>query len=78
MPAGVSTRTFAAASSIASGRPSSRRQMAATSAAFSSVSAKSGFTARARSTNSATAAERRARSRVAGAEESGAGSAGTS
>ena len=38
----------AAASSIASGRPSSRRQISATSRAFSSVSAKSGSTACAR------------------------------
>ena len=42
----------AVASSIASGRPSSRAQISATAAAFSSVSRKSGFTARARSTKS--------------------------
>ena len=47
----------AAASSIASGRPSSRRQISATAAALPSVRAKSGRTARARSTNSATAGE---------------------
>src|SRR5205085_4190761 len=47
----------AAASSIASGRPSSRRQISVTAAALPSVSAKPGRTARARSTNSATAGE---------------------
>ena len=39
---GVSVRTRGAASSIASGSPSSRRQISATASAFSSVSAKSG------------------------------------
>jgi len=48
------TRT--AASSIASGKPSTRAQISATARAFSVVSAKSSLTARARSTNSATAA----------------------
>ena len=47
----------AAASSMASGRPSRRRQIPATAAAFALVSAKSGRTARARSTNSATAGD---------------------
>ena len=42
----------AVASSIASGSPSSRRQISATAAALSSVSRKSERTARARSTNS--------------------------
>ena len=41
-PAGGSSLTRAAASSIASGRPSSRAQISATAGAFSSVSAKSG------------------------------------
>ena len=44
----------AAASSRARGSPSSRRQMAATAAAFASVSAKSARAARARSTNRST------------------------
>ena len=52
MPAGVRMRTFAAASSIASGSPSSRRQMSARSAALSAVTSKPASTARARSTNS--------------------------
>ena len=55
-PAGESSLIRAAASSIASGRPSSRRQISATAGAFSSVTAKSGLIAAARSTNSATAA----------------------
>jgi hypothetical protein len=46
----------AAASSIARGRPSSRQQIWATAAAFSSVSANSGRAARAHWTNSSTAA----------------------
>ena len=50
-----SRSTRAAASSIASGRPSSLRQIAATAGALASVSAKSGRTACARSTKSATA-----------------------
>ncbi len=48
----------AVASSIASGRPSSRRQISATAAALSSVSANSGRTARARSTKSWIASNR--------------------
>jgi hypothetical protein len=47
--------TWAAASSRASGRPSSRAQIAATCGAVCAVSAKPGCTARARSTNSSTA-----------------------
>ncbi len=45
--------TRAAASSIASGRPSSRRQISTTASAFFGVSAKSGLPAAARWTNSA-------------------------
>ena len=45
----------AAASSIASGSPSRRTQISATAGAFSLVTSKPGFTARARSMNSATA-----------------------
>ena len=52
---GSSSRMRAAASSIASGRPSRRRQISATAAALPSVRAKSYRTARARSTKSATA-----------------------
>ena len=54
---GSSSRVRAAASSMASGRPSRRRQISATAAALPSVRAKPGRTARARSTNSATAGE---------------------
>src|SRR5262249_32137776 len=54
---GSSSRVRAAASSIASGRPSRRRQISTTAAAFSRVRAKPGRTARARSTNSVTAGE---------------------
>ncbi len=53
--AGESSRIRAAASSIASGRPSSRRTTSATWAPFSGVSVKSGRTAIARSTNRRTA-----------------------
>ena len=49
---GVSSFTRAAASSIASGMPSSRRQISATASAFSSVSSKLGLAACARSTKS--------------------------
>ena len=51
---GVSTATRAAASSIASGSPSSRRQISATAGAFSAVTANPAWTAGARSTKSAT------------------------
>ena len=74
MPSGVSRRTFAAASSIASGSPSSRRQMSATAAAFSAVRVNSGLTAWARSTKSWTAGDRRARSRLTCPVPSGVGS----
>ena len=56
--AGESSFTRAAASSIASGRPSSRAHTAATAAEFSAVSAKPGTMAPARSTKRATAGER--------------------
>ena len=52
---GPSVRSRAAASSNASGRPSSRRQISAIAAAFSAVSANAGFAADARSTSSCTA-----------------------
>ena len=54
---GDSVRTLAAASSIASGTPSSVRQMSATAAWFAAVSAKPGRAAAARSTNSCTASD---------------------
>ena len=54
---GGTTLTRAAASSIARGRPSKRRQMSRSTAALSGVRAKSPFTACARSTKSRTAAE---------------------
>jgi hypothetical protein len=50
-----STRSRAAASSIASGRPSSRWQICATAAMLCRVNANSGATERARSVNSDTA-----------------------
>ena len=52
---GESSLVRAAASSIASGRPSSRRQISATSRPRSSVSSKAGSTARARAAKSRTA-----------------------
>ncbi len=52
---GESSFARAAASSIASGRPSSLTQISAIAGAFALVTAKSAFTARARSTKSATA-----------------------
>jgi hypothetical protein len=54
---GSSSRVRAAASSIANGTPSRRWQISTTAQALSSVRAKSPRTARARSTNSATAGE---------------------
>jgi hypothetical protein len=51
---GLSTRTRAAASSIASGSPSSRTQISATAGALALLTPKSGRTAMARSTKSAT------------------------
>ena len=53
--AGGRERTRAAASSTASGIPSSRRQICATAAPFAVVSSNAGATARARSTNRRTA-----------------------
>ncbi|HYB48260.1 MAG TPA: hypothetical protein VED20_13025, partial [Streptosporangiaceae bacterium] len=50
-------RILAAASSMASGSPSSRWQMAATSPALSSVTRKAGRTSCARCSNSLTASE---------------------
>ncbi len=55
--AGDRRRTRAAASSMASGRPSSRRTISATAAPFSAVSVNSGRTAIARSTNRRTASD---------------------
>jgi hypothetical protein len=52
---GLSERVRTAASSIASGMPSSRRQILATAGAFSEVSSKPGLTSSARSTNNRTA-----------------------
>ena len=54
---GVNTLSRAAASSMARGSPSSRRQISAIVEALSSVTAKSGRTARARSVNRATASD---------------------
>ena len=73
--AGSSSRVRAAASSIASGRPSRRRQISATAAALPSVRAKPGRTARARSVNSATAGQ--AATSATGAVAGPAGSGGT-
>lgn len=56
--AGERTVVLAAASSIANGRPSSRRQISTTSPALPSLMAKSGRTACDRSTNSRTASYR--------------------
>ena len=75
MRSGVMTRTRAAASSIASGIPSSRRQIRVTAAALSSVTRKSARAWRARSSNSRPASLRKTPSTVAPA--SGAGSDGT-
>ena len=72
MAAGGSTAMRAAASSIASGRPSRRRQISATATVTSGVSSNCGSRARARAANSATAALRAAR---AGSPSPGSGSA---
>ncbi len=69
---GGSTATRAAASSMASGKPSRWRQMAATTGPFASVRANPARTARARATNSATAG---APARSAGEVAPAAGSA---
>ena len=74
---GVSTFPRAAASSIASGRPSRRRQISATAAAFSSVSAKSGRTSMARWTKRATAGYTESSSAGSRRPASGTGSGGT-
>ena len=74
---GSSSRVRAAASSIASGRPSSRRQISATAAALPSVRAKPGRTARARSTNSATAGDAASSASGTPAGSAGSGSGGT-
>ena len=55
---GDSTRTRAAASSIASGTPSSARQIAATAAALPASTANPGRAAAARSANKRTASQR--------------------
>ena len=73
--AGASTRTRAAASSIANGNPSSRRHSSATIGALSLVRAKLGTTARARATNSATDSNRSTPARLT--PGSGSGSDGT-
>ena len=67
----------AAASSIASGNPSSRRQMAATAAALAAVRAKSGRAACARATNSCTAGAAPTASTVVAISASGSASGGT-
>ena len=56
--AGAIARTLAAANSSANGNPSTSRQIASTAAELSSVSAKSGRIARARSTNKASTSGR--------------------
>ena len=67
----------AAASSIASGRPSRRRQISATAVALPSVRAKLGRTARARFRNSATAGEDASSSGDTVTPSAGGGSGGT-
>ena len=62
---------------MASGSPSSRRQIAATAAALPGVRAKPGRTARARSVNSATAGEAAMSASEAVAGSAGSGSGGT-
>ncbi len=62
---GAKSLLRAAASSIASGRPSSRAQIALIAARSSSPGANSGLEARYRSTNSRTASESQGRERVA-------------
>ena len=67
----------AAASSIASGNPSRRRQISATIAAFEAVNSKSPETAVARSVKSRTAAEAEIASRIASASCAGSASGET-
>jgi len=74
---GDSSRTRAAASSIASGSPSSRWQISATAGPLSSVRTKSGVIAAARSTKRATAANRDSASAAGGCCRSGRASGGT-
>ena len=74
--AGVRIRTRAAASSMASGRPSSRRTISATAAALSAVSVNPWRTAMARSRNRRTASEPAIASRSVAAA-GGTGSGGT-
>ncbi len=71
----VSTLTHGAASSSASGRPSSRRQISATGGPLAGVRRNSGCTSRARSRKSRTAGER-ARSAVDIASTSGCNASG--
>ena len=75
---GSSTRARAAASSMARGSPSRRRQICATAAAFSSPNANEGRTAWVRSTNNRIASLAAATARVTGLPASGSVSAGTS
>ena len=75
--AGDSRPQRAAASSIASGRPSTRRQISATAAAVPSLSSKPGSWARARSTNSVTASSPANVSVSSGGPSSGSASGGT-
>ena len=75
---GVSARTRAAASSMASGMPSSRRQISLTAAAFPAVSAKPGRACAARSANSRTASAPAASATARPASSAGSPSEGTS
>ena len=72
-----SIRILAAASSIASGRPSSRWQMVSTAAAFWSVIRKDGRTSCARCSNSLTASEPASADAVGVGPPSGSDSGGT-
>src|SRR5215469_3361682 len=72
-----STGSRAAASSMASGMPSSRRQILATAAAFASVTANPGTTCAARSANKLTAGNRASSATLSGRPACGAGSGGT-
>ena len=74
---GSSRRERAAASSMASGRPSRRRAISATAAALAGVSAKSWRTALARSTNSCTGGDEASASGSAVAGSGGSASGGT-
>ncbi len=74
---GLNSRVRAAANSIASGRPSRRRQISTTAVAFAAVRAKSWRAAPARSTNSATAGDEAISSSGTVAGFGGSGSGGT-